>query len=257
MFDRVSPVQQVDSGGIKLSLYGRSKTGKTRLISTFPKPCLIIGAEDGTRSIRNVKGVDFVLINDSKEVLELAAGAVDRGYATVAVDTASALADKILAEILNLDKLPEQKSFGMASRDQYGQQTLQLKSILWEVLKLTCNVIITAHERNFSEESANSEMLFPTVGSALSPSVTGWLNGKADYIAQTFIQEETTTKEVKSGTGKVMSLKNKTGKAEYCLRVGPHPVYTTGFRLPGGYELPDFIVNPDYNKIMALINGEG
>lgn len=254
VFDRIAPVEQVDSGGIKLSLYGRSKTGKTRLIATFPKPVLIIGAEDGTRSIRNVKGVDFVLIKDSKEVLELASGAVDAGYATVAVDTASALADKILAEIMGVSQIPAQKSWGMATREQYGQQSLQLKSLLREVLNLPTNVIITAHERNFNEDGNGSDLLLPTVGSALSPSVTGWLNGAAEYIAQTFIQEATEEKEVKVGT-KTLKSRQKTGGAEYCLRIGPHPVYTTGFRLPEGFELPDFIVNPDYNKIMAVING--
>ena len=61
---RIVPVGSLKKG-IKLLAYGRGKTGKTRLFSTFPKPALLIGTEDGTNSIADVKGVDvFVLIQD-------------------------------------------------------------------------------------------------------------------------------------------------------------------------------------------------
>lgn len=259
VWDRVESVKQVDSGGIRMSLYGRSKTGKTRFISTFPKPILIIGAEDGTRSIRSVDGVQFVLIENSREVSELADGAVAKGFKTVAVDTASALQDMVLAEILGLKELPAQAHWGMASREQYGQCTMQMKTLLRAVLDLPCNVVITAHERNFSDEGASSDLIMPVVGSALSPSTVNWLNGRADYICQTFIRDRVEIKTTTIGQGpkaKTIETRQKTGKAEYCMRVGAHPVYHTGFRLPTGYVLPDDITDPHYDKVMQIINGE-
>ena len=260
VFERVAPVAQVDSGGIKVSLYGKAKTGKTRLISTFPKPILIIGAEDGTRSIRNVEGVDFVLLREADEVDELASGAVARGYQTVAVDTASALQDLILAEILGLKELPVQRTWGMASRDQYGQCSMRLKTLLRKVLAVPVNVVVTAHERSFGDEGGGADQLVPSIGSALSPSAATWLNGAVEYVCQTFIRsrEETKTTVIGKGTPnqKTVETKVKSDKKEYCLRVGPHEVYMTGFRLPPGVELPDAITNPSYDKIKQLIDGE-
>ncbi len=37
--------------GVKFLGYGPPKTGKTRLACTFPKPMLLIGTEDGTKSV--------------------------------------------------------------------------------------------------------------------------------------------------------------------------------------------------------------
>lgn len=271
LLDRIAPVSQVDSGGLHVSLYGKSKTGKTRFISTFPKKVLIIGAEDGTRSIRTVEGVSFVrlILNGSKEpedgnfiYLEQYGELIDQlhgseEYLTVAVDTASALQDLILCDILGLQELPAQRSWGMATREQYGECALRTKEMLRKLLSLKQNVVITAHERNFNEE-VSSELLIPSIGSALSPSVTNWLNGAVEYICQTFIREATEDVKTTLGTGskqKTIVTKKKSGKFDYCLRVGPHAVFMTGFRLPPGFELPDFIVNPDYEQVAALVRG--
>lgn len=257
---RIQAVSDVDSGGIKVSLYGRSKTGKTRLTATFKKPVLIIGGEDGTRSIRNAKGVDFVLAESSVEIMELLVD-IEAGklqYATVALDTASALQDMVLRELLGLKELPPQLSWGFASRETWGTVALKTKEILRRFTELkNMNVVITAHERNFKDEGDANELITPTVGSALSPQTTNWLNGAVEYICQTFIREKIVEKEVVGPDKKKHTMKTKTGGAEYCLRVGPHPVYMTGFRLPlGSNPLPEVIVDPTYEKILALVQGK-
>lgn len=255
VWDDVVPVTEHKSGGLHMSLYGRSKTGKTRLVSTFPKPMLIIGAEDGTKSISTVKGVDFVKIRHSDQVGELLEGVSDRGYATVAIDTVSRLADQILMELLGLDKIPEQKSWGLATREQYMEQGTRLKVLMRAALDLPQHVIMVAHERNFNEETSNSDLLLPSIGSALPPQVTNWLNGAVDYICNTFIREEEITKLVKGPGKKPLKQKRKTGNIEFCLRVGPNPYFMTGFRVPEGQELPEVIVNPHYSKLEKLVQG--
>ncbi len=260
-----------------VSLYGRAKVGKTRLISTFPKPLVIIGAEDGTRSIRNVEGCHFVkvVIDGAKldpadeeagnyvflsELPAFVEELRESYWASVGVDTASALYDLMLARILGVVELPAQRSFGMASRDQYGQAGLQVKTLLRSVLSLKQHVCITAHERNFSDDAnSGGELLLPLVGSALSASVTNWLNGAVDYICQAFIREEVVAREqkgLKKGDGQPVITKTKTGRKEYCLRVGPHEIFQTGFRHPPGFELPDVMVNPTFDKMRALADGE-
>lgn len=268
LLGRVTPVSRVDSGGLKVSLYGRPKTGKTRLLSTFPKPLLILGSEDGTRSIRDVDGVNFIRIvrHDKdrpedgsyvylRELGDLLRELPASEYNTVGLDNASALSDMILADLLGIEEIPAQKSWGMASREQYGQQSLQLRTILRELLSLRQHVVVIAHERNFNEDGGGSDLITPTVGSALSQSVTNWLNGHVEYVCQTFIREASETLTTKIGA-KEVATQVKTGKKEYCLRTGPHSVYMTGFRVPGNVALPEAIVNPHYDKIMALVNGK-
>lgn len=263
ILDRIRPVTQVDSGGLKISLYGRAKTGKTRLIGTFPKPCLILGGEDGTRSIRTVPDVYFIKIvlkkpNDGTDnycLLDELPGLIDSlkesEYASVAMDTAVALYDLYMCDIMDLSELPAQKSWGMATRDQYGTAGLKTKETLRRLLNLHQHVVITAHERNFNEEGG-SELIAPTIGPSLSPSVAGWLNGAVEYICQTFIREE--VKEVATAV-KGQTIMQATGKKEYCLRTGPHSVYMTGFRLPPGITLPESIVDPSFDKINRLVQG--
>jgi hypothetical protein len=254
--NRVKPLKEV-SVGTRFSVYGRGKTGKTRLGCTFPKPLLLIGTEEGTRSVAGVKGVDFVMLKHSEE-LEPLVGLVASKYKSVVIDNASGLQDLVLKEVLGLADVPVQKSWGIARQQDWGTCAMQMKERLRPVLNLYesgKHVVVIAHERSFTDEG-DSDLIFPTVGSALTPSVTGWLNGAVDYICQTFIREQTKTVTRTIGT-KESTMQQKTGKKEFCLRVGPHPVYMTGFRLSPGTELPDSIVDPSYNKLVKLINGKG
>lgn len=254
--DRIQPITELEGDGIMLVVYGRSKTGKTRFACTFPKPLLIIGTEKGTKSIKGIKGVDFFRLQHTQEI-EALLPVITNKYKSVVVDTAGGLQDIALREVLGLDDIPVQKSWGMAKREEWSACGIQTKERLQTLLRLSesngTHVVIIAHERNFKEEG-DSEIIFPTVGAALTPSVAGWLNGAVDYICQTYIREEVVRTPLVEGEDTM--LESKTGKKEYCLRVGPHPVFLTGFRLPPGIELPDSVVNPDYNKIMKLINGQ-
>jgi hypothetical protein len=257
VLDRIHPVS-LSSKGLTINLYGRSATGKTTLAATFPKPALIIGLEDGTKSVHNVEGLDYVPIHGSDEISELVEHlSTSKHFKTIILDTASMLQDLILKEILGLEELPAQKSWGMATREQYGQCALQTKERLRSLLDLSVkclmNVVIVAQEREFNTEDT-SDVLMPFVASALSPSVVGWLNPACDYIGQTFIRQKEVIKKVKIGD-KVKERRTVDG-VEYCLRTEPDPTFTTKFRLPKGTPIPDVIVDPDYDKIYALIKGK-
>jgi hypothetical protein len=81
------------------------------------------------------------------------------------------------------------------------------------------------------------------------------VNAECDCVGQTLIREQTTTKTVTIGK-KPSHITTKTGKKEYCLRVGPHETYYAGFRLANGRTVEqDFIVDPTYAKIKALVDG--
>jgi len=266
VLDRIVPVSSIEKK-VKLLAYGRSKTGKTRLFSTFPKRALLIGTEDGTNSIADSEGVDFIKITSSDEFGELTEWLKsNHKYESVCLDTGGGLQDLIVKEVLDLDDVPVQRTYGMGSgkfkdgRQMWGVVGMQFKERMQRFLRLAedglLHVMVIAHERNFNDEEGQHELMTPTVGAALTPSVTNWLNGACDFICQTFIREEKVTSKIKvPGKGEVEQVR-KTGKAEYCLRIGPHPIYLTGFRVRRKVgDLPDCIVDPDYDKIQRIIKG--
>lgn len=246
--------------GVKVLLYGRSGTGKTTLWATFPGPILALISSGGNKpgELKSIDTPEYrdkinaIVVEDSATVSEEVKNASQ--YATIVVDHASGLQDLILKEILGLSEVPVQKSWGLATQQQYGQCTLQAKEHLRNVLNFDGNVVIVAQEREFNTDST-SDLIAPYVGAGLTPSLTGWLNTAVDYIVQTFIRqhEEVSTQKIQ---GKTVETRTKTRQVEYCLRTAPDPVYTTKFRLPKGRPLPDVIVDPSYDKILSLIQGE-
>jgi len=283
--DRTKPLGDLfQNTGYKINIYGRSGTGKTRLAGTFPKPLLHIvcsgmGLEE-SRSLVGMTGIDDVELNDSDDLTSLidyiAKGgkshwnkkgktwsqlkqATGLPYQTVVLDHGTGLQDLYLREILGLDKLPEQKSWGLASRGQYGQCALKTKEALRAILGLPIHIVILAQERKFNSDEEDVEidsLLAPYVMAAFTPSVVGWLNPVCSYIGHTFIRP--VVKEKKAiVAGKAVSLKERTKEVEFCLRTGPHPIYTVKFRLPKGSNLPEVIVNPTFEKIHQLITQGG
>lgn len=275
------PVDEVQRGmGIKLLTYGRAKTGKTRLACTFPKPMILVGTEYGIKSVCTSKvrkdvldggselyslmmgdeetGVDFLKLESSSDLEIVEQMITDGNYNSAGLDHAGGLQDLILKEILGLDQLPLQKTWGTAKRETWGICAAQLKERLNHFFRLSerigLDVAIVAHERSFKEEG-DDELVVPSVGASLTPSAAGWLHGACDYICQTFIREGTIKKKVKMGKD-IKEVVRKTGQMEYCLRIGPHSVFITGFRLPFEVALPEFIANPSYDKICQIIGGQ-
>lgn len=267
--------------GLKLNVYGRGKTGKTRLVCSFPKPILLIGTEDGTKSIclskkpkykladgaqvyslwvsdRNLQ-IDFLRLAkiDTFELALKAAADKTWGYKTAALDHASGLQDLNLKDVFGLDDVPVECSWGMGDMRAWGAVGMQTKERLRQLLDLAdrCGIHtpIIAHERNFKDDDTSSKIVTPRIGAALQPSVSDWLDGAVDYICQAFITMPDNSVEVQVG-GESGTIHQPSGRCEYCLRIGPHPVYKTGFRTIGG-SLPDFIVNPNFDKIRAVIEG--
>ena len=96
--------------GVKITMYGRSGTGKTTLWSTFPKPILAIVCSGGKnagelRSIskadrRQIDQAQIMSTDDLRELIDYQDG--EGKYRTVVLDHATGLQDYALREILRI-----------------------------------------------------------------------------------------------------------------------------------------------------------
>jgi hypothetical protein len=260
------------TGGYKVNTYGYNGTGKTRFASTFPKPILWIippaskdpGELRSINTPENRRVIDQAVLESSGEVKELTEYVAGDGlakcgkpYQTVVLDHATELQNLVLREILGLEKLPEQLGWGVAKQQDWQQCGLQTKELMRAIMDLSCHVVIIAQERVFNPrdgEDSESNVIAPTVGSALMPGTTGWLNTAADYIVQTFKRQRRVKKKVKLGGKEVEKWFDVPGKVDYCLRVGPDPTFTTKIRTAHGTEdIPDVIPDPTFAKFHKLV----
>ena len=263
VLDRIRPLTERKLG-LKFSLYGEPKVGKTRFACTFPKPLLIVGFEDGTESVVGTQGIDFVQLEHTDEFDVLLDHKIRPGnYATVVVDNATRMRDQKLAEIAGFKEAPAQKGFGMYSRDHYRDTSSALKLMLSRLLDISnksqMNTVIIAQEANLvrEDDDKGGDLIKPVIASAVGKSLADFINAECDYIGQCCKREEVRQVETTVGKNKI-TINQPTGKVRYYLRVGPHAVYYTGFRQHiGTPELPDFVLDPDYTKIVELIRGKG
>lgn len=272
ILSRIAPVKKTSVGRLKVVVYGAPKVGKTRFACTFPKPMLLIGAEDGTDSVQGVDGVDFVQLQHTQEMFDIIELLKTGKYASCAIDTASKLRDMRISEIKGLDKTVIQKNFGFAGRDEWMQCSSDLKEIFAALLDIPrtqdLNVVVIAQEGNRSNEGSDStELLRPQIGGAVGKAVGDFIDAECSYICQALIREQVVTSTKTTGGkvvngkiigGKPLTVETKTGKKEYCIRIGPHESYITGFRIGLDREgdIPDFIINPSYEKVVTIIKGE-
>ena len=253
----VSEVQQHRS----MVVYGRSGSGKTTFAATFPKPMLLLDVSDkGTDSISDVEGIDVMEV-ESWQDFELSYWYLKENpddYKTVVVDTLSQLQElaikKILLEKYNEDEA--QSEWGSLSQREWGEVTSVLKTWITHCRNLPMEVVFIAQDRVFEvDEDLDPEtMLDPEVGPRLAPSVTKHLNASVHSIGNTFIRRRIRHKEVKRRGSKKTKTK-EIPETQYCLRIGPDPIYATKIRKPKGIKVPAVIVDPHYEDILELIQG--
>ncbi len=265
---RIAPMS-VEENKIKMLVYGRSKTGKTTFVSTIAsqipagKKVLWIICSGGNKSgelksiaAKDRNKIEAVTLQSSLElrtITEHLQG--DNSFYAVIQDHVSGLQDRALAEVMKVDQVPAQMSWGTATRDQWMEAGTNCREGLRGLLGLDKHIILLGQERPPKELSDNEELLTPTIGVDLMPSLAGWLYPTVDYIVQTFMKQKVETKEV-SIAGKKSTTTRKVAGADYCLRTGPHENYVTGFRVPRGAQLPDYIVDPTFAMVQKIIDGE-
>lgn len=253
------------SGGIKMAVYGKSGTGKTTFACTFPGKKLLIrcGMDDGERSIFNVPDLEVSpMVKKSSDLDEVIQAQRDEQlWDTMILDTASEFRMVCLSEVLGLKNVPTQLPWGTADRSDYGDAAIGTKERIRDLLDLAAmgtHIIIVAQEGGIdTEEVSDTSLLVPSVAQDLGKSTVGFLNPACDYVVQTFRRRKP-SKMVKKKlrSGKTVDREIKQKGYEYCLRTSLHDVFTVKFRAPKGTQIPEILVDPDYEKFYSIITGE-
>jgi len=260
----VTDIDEEDGEGRSFVFYGRSGTGKTTVAASFPKPMLYLDVTDrGAKSIRDVKGIKKLKISEFEELEDAywwLKENPDR-YKTIVVDTLSQL-QRIVVQDIGAKKSKgggrKAGDWGTLTKRDWGDIAALLKEWITnyrDLVDLGMDVVFIAQDRTFNmpdEDEDVDEQLAPEVGPGLSPAVAKALNAAVDMIGNTFIRTSLVKVTV---PGKKVSNKTKE-VVEYCMRVGPNSLYVTKVRKPKSIEAPAVIVDPEYEDIMAIIEGE-
>lgn len=228
------------------TIWGHPGTGKTTLISTFPKPILLLDiAENGSESAKSsdLKSGDITVIpisnfDEMDEALEIA---LEDGYKTVVIDNMTGnqvqCHEKVKAEE-NKSKMT-QPMFGIASQLQ--------KKLIIAYKSLTDEGIIPVficHSRTDEVETEMDESI-ASIGPQMTPAISQFLCGTSQIVGQTYIKEVTEIIKGKRHTS-----------MEYCLRVGPNPHFMTKIQKPKDADCPEYIIDPTYDKTMDIVKGK-
>lgn len=240
------------------AIYGKAGTGKTTLACSFPGPILLLDIQDeGTDSVSDVKNLKVWDISDPDEFEDAYWYLYEnpKEFKTVILDTTTMLQHLKIMDLVGekLKKTGKQAGdWGTMTKQDWGTVAAYMKHWITQFRNLKMNVIFLAQERvfNVGEEDTDIGVIDPEVGPSLSPSVKSHLNAAVSVIGNTFIRSRMVTKKNEKGKPE------KKEKIEYCLGIGPSSVYTRKIRKPMSIELPDVLVDPTYDDIIELIEGD-
>ena len=250
-------------GTKSVAIYGRSGTGKTTVACSYPAPILLLDVRDkGTHSVSDVKDLDVMEIkewDDLEDAYWWLKANPDSKYKTLVIDTITNLQQIAVQDIASRKKgsnAEKAGDWGTMTRKMWGDVASRMKMWITNFRDLDMHIVFVAQDRvfNFNEdddEDDDDSSIQPEVGPALSPAVAKHLNAAVSTIGNTFIRRRhTPDRKVKQ---KIIKGKEVT---EYCMRLGPNPVYITKMRKPKNIEPPGILVDPTYKEIIALVKGE-
>lgn len=236
-------------------IYGRSGSGKTTFSGTFPQRHLYLDiGDEGTDSIADMGDIevrDIESLEDFEETYWALKNNPKR-YDTVTLDTVTRLRQLAMDYVAKKKKRKGNAGeWGSMTKQDYGDVAAYMKEWLKnyrDLAELGIEMVFLAQEKSFNagEDESEDDQLTPEVAPDVGPSVMKALTAMVSVIGNTFIR----TAYEKDKGGK------KRRVTQYCLRLGPNPVYITKLRKPKSIEVPDFIVDPTYEDVVDIIEGE-
>lgn len=241
--------------------YGRSGTGKTTLAGSFPGKKLLLDIKDvGDDSLEGTPNIEVLDVTswDEFEVAYWYLKKHPKEYDVLIIDTMSQLQQLAIRKVLTDEGKDADRAgdWGTMTKQMWGEVASLMKGWILHLRDLPMQVVFIAQDRVFNsgDDDDSSSDLAPEVGPGLSPSIAKTLNAAVHVVANTFIRcREIRVKVKKPEKGKPPY--KFVEKIEFCLRVGPNPTFITKVRKAKAILLPEVIVDPSYDKIMAILSG--
>ena len=144
--------------GLKLFIYGEPSTGKTFFCTQFKKS-YFVDAEEGAKMSKYVeninanKGVLFSTrkFNDLAQEL-MALSSVEHPYETLVIDPITTIYDDLVEE--ERERIKKEGRRAKIS-EEYQVANTRFKKMVWLLLDLPMNVVITAHAKKEYGENMN------------------------------------------------------------------------------------------------------
>lgn len=222
------------------TLYGLPATGKTSFINTLEGSVLIIDTDRGLASIDEDTFVGDIAecdtFNDVLEALELW-----KDYDNIVIDHFTLVQELCYKYVMA--KTGAQKML----INHYGEASTLLKHMVDNLVRMAQEktVIVLAQQKSINIEDDTNEDIPQSIVPNLMESVRSHLTASSRVIGHT---EITTLKRVNPKT------KKRETKQAYTLRLGGSPVIVTKFTRKPGIPVPDVLVNPKWEDIVAIAN---
>lgn len=245
--NRIMAVKDLETY-LSVVLYGRAGTGKTTLACDFPGPVLLLDINDkGTDSVNEKINLDVLQCEEWVDIEQTYwyLKKNPKKFKTVVLDTVSMMQDLALAHILEGSN---RETGSLLHKKDWGEASSLLKTWIMNYRDLKMNVVFIAQDRisHGEEESEDTDgQIMPEVGPRLMPSVASTVNAAVSIVGNTFIQEK--VRKIKTEDKKIIERR----EIAYCLRIGAHAYYTTKVRKPKAIEVPAYIKDPTYEKLIA------
>jgi hypothetical protein len=214
--NRIVDISEVDAH-LKVLIYGRNGTQKTRTAATAPKVLIVDVDEKGTKSARKIKGAKVIQVKSWNDIVYvywyLKAG--NHKHESVVIDTITGMQNVCMKHVLKEaeDRDPDKDPKTATMRD-WGKLAQLMKEELLNYRNLPMHVIFLAQERTVDDPDNETTERVPD----LSPGTRATATACVDIIGRIYQREvrvvsKTKKKEVKGWEARLL--------------VGPHDEYTT------------------------------
>lgn len=225
-------------------VYGKSGSGKTAFIGSFPKPMLYIQfGDDGYDTLQGIPGIQIIRPDNVTELKDLLVELRKvTKYKSVVCDTFSLLVE----EWTNENATKKKKRM---SQQMWGDLKSDASEII-QYFKQICrdqpiDVVLTCHEVRDMVDGLEDEIL-PDIRPSMNKGARTYLEAMANIgIHMAVIEKEVTDEEGNVSTQYV-----------HGAHVGPNPYYWTKLQKPKEIKVPSFVPNITYTKLISRLNGK-
>jgi hypothetical protein len=162
---------------LKALIYGPAGAGKTHLITTLPKPVLVLDFEGGVTTLINADGCDIVPIASEQDLRDaIAMLRQSERYASVAFDGLSLFVRRCASEL--------RQSKERLTWEDWQKLTSELRAVVLPLVHLPVHLLLTCLPRYLREKDERGREIGPIIGAApdLTPALTRDLVAACDLV---------------------------------------------------------------------------